>query len=164
MTSALEGSGEKYVDNGQSGGEIHHAFAKGEQVGIVVQPGQPCGFHIPAETAADVGHAVGSHRFAIAGPAQDDAPFVGSRRHGFRDRPDPGHVGDRLPGMRAEIRHLVPAVPQVIEDFLFVGKPGVIGTDGDFHGRRAFLRWLFPLRQGQRTATLVSGQLARRCW
>ena len=83
MASAFEGGGQEDIHDLQRGRQVHHPLAERENVGVIVPPGQACRFRIPAQPAAHAADAVGRHGLAIAGAAEDDAPLVLARRHGF---------------------------------------------------------------------------------
>jgi len=134
VAAAFEGGGEEYVHDLESGGEIHHAFAQREDVGVIVEAGEAGRFQIPAEAAADAANAVGGDGFAIAGAAEDDAALEPARSHGFGDGADEAGVIDGLGGVGAEVFHFMSGGKEVLEDGLLIEKACVIGTDGDFHG------------------------------
>lgn len=134
MATAFEGGGEEGVDDLEGGGEVHHALAEREDVGVVVETSEAGGFEIPAEAAADAAQAIGGDGFAIARAAEDDAALKPARSDSFGDGADEAGVIDGSLGMGAEVFDLMPGSKEVLEDGLFVEVAGVIGADGDFHG------------------------------
>ena len=134
VAAAFEGGGEEGVHDLEGGGEIHHALAEREDVGVVVEAGEAGGFEVPAEAAADAAHAIGGDGFAIAGTAEDDAALEPARSDGFGDGADEEGVIDGRFGVGAEVFHFMTGSKEVLEDGLLVEITGVIGADGDFHG------------------------------
>ncbi len=133
VAAAFEGGGEEGVHDLEGGGEIHHALAEGEDVGIVVEAGEAGGFEVPAEAAADAADAIGGDCFAIAGAAEDDAALEPACGDGFGDGADEAGVIYGGGGVGAEVLHFMTCGKEVLEDGLLVEIAGVIGTDGDFH-------------------------------
>lgn len=134
VAAAFERSGEEGVHDLEGSGEIHHALAEREDVGVVVKAGEAGGFEIPTEAAADAAHAIGGDGFAIAGAAEDDAALKPACRHGFGHGPDEAWVIYGSFGMGAEVFYFMTGSKEVLEDGLLVMITGVIGADGDFHG------------------------------
>lgn len=126
MAAAFEGGGEEGVHDLDCGGEVHHALAEGEDVGVVVEAGEACGFEIPAEAAADAAHAIGGDGFAIAGAAEDDAALEGACSDGFGYRRDEAGVVDRGLGVSAKVFDFMTGDLQVLENGLLVAVAGVV--------------------------------------
>ena len=133
MSSPLEGCFQPGPDNFERHFEADHAFAEGNDIGIVMPAAQSRGFHVPAQGAADAFDAVGNDGLAVAGAAQDNAAFKFTARDSFRHRPDEPGIIHRFLRMRAEVRDFVAQALEPLLDFFLVPEPGVVRTDGGFH-------------------------------
>ena len=72
--------------------------------GIVMEPPQARGFHVPAQGATDALDTVGHDGPAMAGTAQYDTPFKFAARDGLRHRPDEPGIIHQFFRMRAKAR------------------------------------------------------------
>ena len=137
MSATLERRIQPYPDHFERHLEGDHALADGDDVGVVVQPAQPRGLHVPAQGTSDALDAVGGDGFAVAGTAQHNAAFELAPGHTFRDRPDEQRIIHRFLRMRAEIRDVMAEALEQYLDIFLVPKSRVIRADGDFHKLRS---------------------------
>jgi len=133
MAAAIETSFEPDLHNleGQIFGD--HAFANRKDVGVIMLPGKPSRFFIPAKRAAYAMHFVRHHRFAIAGPAEDNPALALTARYRFRRGADEKRVIDGFFIKGAEVFPFVPERAEQFFHLFLVPKTGVIRAKRDFH-------------------------------
>jgi len=141
MSSALKRRVQPHTDNFKRGFETDHSFADGNNIGVIVLPSEPGGFHIPAQCTTDAFHPVRRYRFAIAGTAQYNATLKFAARDGFRHGPDEQRIIHRLFRVRAKIRNVVPQALQQFPDLFLVPESGVVRANGNFHELKCAKRW-----------------------
>ena len=75
VAAPLEFGGEEDVDDGQGQVGAEDAGPQGEDVGVVVEPGQPCCGLVVAERRPDPADLVGGDVLALAAAPEDDGPI-----------------------------------------------------------------------------------------
>lgn len=134
VTAALEGGGEEDVDDVAGFLVGNEAGGEAEDVGIVVATGEVGELHVPAEGATDALVLVDGHGYAVATAAEDDAAVVGAGLDGGGEGMGRVGVVHAVGGMGAEVGDEVAPGAEVFNELLLVGKSGMVGRDGYFHG------------------------------
>lgn len=134
VTAAFERGGKEDIDDvagflvgNETGGEA-------EDISIVVATGKVGELHVPAEGATDALVLVDGHGYAVATAAKDDAAVVGSGLDGGGEGMSRVGVVHALGGTSTEVGDVVALGPEVFNELLFVGKSGMVGCYGYFHG------------------------------
>ena len=140
MAAAGERSGQPDLHDVECEVFRNHALAEGEDVAVVVFAGQASGFEIPAEGAADAFDFIGDDGFAVSRAAEDDAAVEFASGDGFGSGANENGIIHRRVAEGAEIADIVTHIVQEDFDFLFVVKAGMVGSDGDLHGRETISR------------------------
>jgi hypothetical protein len=110
-----------------------HAFTDGKDVGVIMLPGKPGRFFIPAKRAAHATHFVRYHCFAVARSAEHDPALALTARYRFRCGADEKRVIDRFLVKGAEVFYFVPERAEEFLHLFLVPKTGVIRSERDFH-------------------------------
>src|SRR5512141_866166 len=124
-----------------------HPLAQGEDVRVVVLARRAGGRLAPAERAAHALHLVRDDRLAVSRAAEDDAAVARAARDGLGRGPDEEGVVDHVRRERPEVLHVVPHPEEEGLDPFLVREAGVVGAEGDFHGRRVYprpIQWRIP--------------------
>jgi hypothetical protein len=109
------------------------AFTDGKDVGVIMLPGKPGRFFIPAKRAAYAMHFVRHHCFAVPGSAEHDSALALTARYRFRRGADEKRVIDGFLIKGAEVFHFVPERAEQFFHLFLVPKTGVIRSERDFH-------------------------------
>jgi hypothetical protein len=135
VPSTLEGGLQPQRENLVGEPEGDDAPAHRQDVRVVVLARQARRVEIVAQRRAHTGDLVGGDLFALAAPADDDAAIGAA----FGDRPPDGDADRRIVDGRLAVRAMiVDRVAEPLEcpaEVLFQQEPGVVGADGDSHGR-----------------------------
>src|SRR5207248_9656652 len=93
---------------------------------IVVLAREPGGLFVPAKRAAHAVHLVRHHCFAIAGTAEDDAPFALAACYCLDRWPNEKRIVDRFFTERAEVFYFVSEGAEQFFYLFLVEKAGVV--------------------------------------
>src|SRR5882672_686320 len=97
VPAAFERRRQPHADDRERLGFRDGALAERQHVRVVVRAVPDGHLFAPADAAPDAADAVGHHRFAVAGAAEDDAPLELAARHRLGDRADEvGVIDGRL--------------------------------------------------------------------
>ncbi len=133
VPAAFEGSCEKDVHKPKRGRFIDHPLAERDHVRVIMRAGEPGGFFIPADGAANSANLVCDHCLAIAGAAQNDPTFAlaggNSLSRGTNER---GIINGGIV-VGSEIGDLLAALLEMFFDPFFVIEAGVVGGDRNLH-------------------------------
>src|SRR5262249_18611997 len=138
VASTLEGGLQPQLENLVGEPERDDASAHREHVGVVVLARQPRGIEVVAERGADAAHLVGGDLLALTAAAQHDAAFGAAVGDGAADGEADRRVIDRFLAVGAEILDVVSEPGQRVLQVLLQLKAGMVGADGDAHGRQLY--------------------------
>jgi len=109
-----------------------------ENVGVVVLAREARGVEIVAERRAHAAHLVGGNLLALPAAAEHDAAIDAAIDDGAADGEAERGIVDRLFAVGAEVVDAVPEPRQGVLQMFFQRKAGVVGADGDTHGRQLY--------------------------
>ena len=133
MAAAFKGRGQPDFYYFQCGFEGDQTLTEAERVGVVVLPGKPGAFDVPAEGTANAFDLVRDNCLPVAGTAQHDGSFAFTPRDGLCGGTDEKRVIDRLIAVRAEVADFMTEFLEERLDLFFVIEAGVVGCNRDFH-------------------------------
>src|SRR5579872_500194 len=136
VPSAREWRHQPYLHNFKSEFLRQHSLTKRQHVAVIVFAGQSRSLQVPAQRATNAMDFICDDRFSIARTAKHDAALAFAASYGFSRWADEQRIIDRLRACCAEILDLVAESSQENFDFLLVLEAGVVGTNGDLHGRK----------------------------
>lgn len=100
---------------------------------VVLHP-LPRGKVVMNQARTDAAHLVGAQRRPHTAPANCDSPLDDSTSHCASHRKDKiRKVIRRVQFMSPEVEHLMPIVPQALEDFLLQFVATVVRCNSEFH-------------------------------
>jgi hypothetical protein len=135
VAASLELRGEKGVDDLVRETRGHYAGPHGQDVRVVVLPREPGSEKVVAEGGPRSVDLVCGHGLTLPAAAQDDPPLCLSPHHRAGHRGAVFRIVDRLFRVRPKILDLMALIRQILHKRLLQAEPGVIRTDGNFHGR-----------------------------
>jgi hypothetical protein len=136
VSSAFKRGDEPYFHNFQCEFFGKHPLAQRQYVAVIVFACQARSFEVPAQGATNAVNFIRDHGLAVARTSKHDAALTFAAGHGFSRWADKQRIIDRLRAGCAEILDFVAESNQESFDFLLVFVAGVVGTNGDLHGRK----------------------------
>ena len=133
MAPALETRAEKNTHHGLGENFRYETRGQGNDIGVIVLPGQYGDFFGPAYSATDALVFVGRNSHTISTAANQHALVSTSAFHRLCHRVGEVRVIDGIVGMGAVVLHHVPLFLQHFHQAVFVRKAGVIAANSDFH-------------------------------
>ena len=131
MSPAFKRCLQERLDDGQRLCLCNEPHRQGQHIGIVVLSGQGSQFFSPTQSGPDALMFIGRHGYAVAAAAHNDPQIGISSLYAERHRMYKIGVINRILGMGAKIQHFHSERLQQQNDGSFVGKAGVIATDGN---------------------------------
>ena len=129
-----EGLGEEGVNNGQPPAQIVHAPTQGDDVGVVVLPGESGGLDRPGQGRAHPVDLVGGDLLAVTASPEHDAEASGVGHHGLSaGQAERGVVVTRVVGVGSVVDDVVALLPQVLDHSALELEAGMVGGDMDAH-------------------------------
>jgi len=136
-----EGLGEEGIDDRQARPQIMHATAQGDDVGVVVLPGESGGLNRPGQCRSHPVDLVGGDLLSVAAAPENNAKTPGVGHDGLPTvQAEGGVVVIRVVGVGSMVDDGVPLFPQVLDHGALELESSVVGGDMDAHGQNCASR------------------------
>ena len=136
MSTPVERGRHEDVDDVKGQDRGHDPGADGQDVAVIVTPGQAGGVFVVAQSRPGPKDLVGRQRLPLAAASEHDAEISATLDHVPGGAGTDRGVVDRLLGEGAEVGHVVTPSPQVLGDDPLEGEPSVVTGDDDPHRRQ----------------------------